>query len=108
MELLAGGRDADVFAFDDGLVLRRYRDGRSAAAESSVGPARLGGLGGLVRAYLATFAGAVPPSYTDRLDEAVALRRRDPNMGQAELAALPDAVRLARAVVEPRGTCQAG
>ncbi|WP_206674077.1 phosphotransferase [Pseudactinotalea suaedae] len=33
MQILAGGRDADVFGYGDGLVLRRYRDGRSAEAE---------------------------------------------------------------------------
>jgi len=36
MELLAGGRDADVFAYGDGLVLRRYRDGRSVEAEGAL------------------------------------------------------------------------
>ncbi|MEU2198944.1 phosphotransferase [Isoptericola sp. NPDC019482] len=30
MELIAAGRDADVFALDDRRVLRRYRDGRPA------------------------------------------------------------------------------
>jgi len=33
MQILAGGRDADVFSYGDGLVLRRYRDGRCAEAE---------------------------------------------------------------------------
>ncbi|GAB3168301.1 phosphotransferase [Myceligenerans halotolerans] len=66
------------------------------AAESPVEPARLDDL---VRSYLGTFAAAVPPSYTDRLDEAVARRRLDPNVGPAELAALDDAARLARDVV---------
>lgn len=36
MELLAGGRDADVFAHSEGLVLRRYRDGRSVEAEGDL------------------------------------------------------------------------
>ena len=36
MDLLAAGRDSDVFAYADGLVLRRYRDGRSAAGEVAV------------------------------------------------------------------------
>ena len=36
MDLLAAGRDSDVFAFADGLVLRRYRDGRSAEGEAAV------------------------------------------------------------------------
>ncbi len=36
MDLLAAGRDSDVFAYGDGLVLRRYRDGRSAAGEVAV------------------------------------------------------------------------
>lgn len=36
MDLLAGGRDADVFACGDGLVLRRYRDGRSVEAEAAL------------------------------------------------------------------------
>lgn len=36
MELLAGGRDADVFRYGDGMVLRRYRDGRSAEAEGAL------------------------------------------------------------------------
>ena len=36
MQLLARGRDSDVFAYSDGLVLRRYRDGRSAEGEGAV------------------------------------------------------------------------
>lgn len=36
VELLAAGRDADVFALDDHRVLRRYRDGRSAQREAGV------------------------------------------------------------------------
>lgn len=36
MRFLAGGRDADVFHHADGLVLRRYRDGRSAVPESAL------------------------------------------------------------------------
>lgn len=36
MQLLAAGRDSDVFAYADGLVLRRYRDGRSAEGEAAV------------------------------------------------------------------------
>jgi len=36
VDLLAAGRDSDVFAYADGLVLRRYRDGRSAAGEVAV------------------------------------------------------------------------
>jgi aminoglycoside phosphotransferase (APT) family kinase protein len=35
MELIASGRDSDVFAYADGLVLRRYRDGRSAEGEAA-------------------------------------------------------------------------
>lgn len=35
MELLAGGRDADVFLLDGDRELRRCRDGRSAAAQAS-------------------------------------------------------------------------
>jgi aminoglycoside phosphotransferase (APT) family kinase protein len=36
MELIASGRDSDVFAYADGLVLRRYRDGRSAEREAAI------------------------------------------------------------------------
>lgn len=36
MDLLARGRDADVYRHRDGLVLRRYRDGRSAEAEGAL------------------------------------------------------------------------
>jgi aminoglycoside phosphotransferase (APT) family kinase protein len=36
MELLASGRDAEVFTYADGLVLRRYRDGRPAGAEAEL------------------------------------------------------------------------
>lgn len=36
MEVLASGRDAVVFQYDSGLVLRRYRDGRSVASEAGV------------------------------------------------------------------------
>jgi aminoglycoside phosphotransferase (APT) family kinase protein len=35
MELIASGRDSDVFGYADGLVLRRYRDGRSAEGEAA-------------------------------------------------------------------------
>ena len=35
MDLLASGRDSDVYAYADGLVLRRYRDGRSAVGEAT-------------------------------------------------------------------------
>jgi aminoglycoside phosphotransferase (APT) family kinase protein len=34
--LIASGRDADIFAYGDGLVLRRSRAGRSMAAEATV------------------------------------------------------------------------
>jgi aminoglycoside phosphotransferase (APT) family kinase protein len=44
VELLGTGRDADVFSYDDGLVLRRNRDGRSAEREAAV-MARLAYLG---------------------------------------------------------------
>ncbi|WP_346385650.1 phosphotransferase [Nocardioides sp.] len=33
---LASGRDSDVYGYAEGLVLRRYRDGRSAADEATV------------------------------------------------------------------------
>ncbi len=36
MELLASGRDCDIFDLGDGTVLRRQRDGRSLAAEAAV------------------------------------------------------------------------
>jgi aminoglycoside phosphotransferase (APT) family kinase protein len=35
VELIAAGRDADVYAYADGVVLRRYRDGRSAEQEAA-------------------------------------------------------------------------
>ena len=35
MKLLASGRDSDVYEYADGLVLRRYRDGRSARGEAA-------------------------------------------------------------------------
>lgn len=44
MELLGTGRDADVFAYGDGLVLRRNRDGRSSEPEAAL-MVRLAGLG---------------------------------------------------------------
>jgi aminoglycoside phosphotransferase (APT) family kinase protein len=34
MRMLASGRDADVFAYGDDLILRRYRDGRPAGREA--------------------------------------------------------------------------
>lgn len=34
MRILASGRDADVYAYGEGLILRRYRDGRSARREA--------------------------------------------------------------------------
>jgi Ser/Thr protein kinase RdoA (MazF antagonist) len=34
--MIAAGRDADVFAIDDGRVLRRYRDGGDVAVEAAV------------------------------------------------------------------------
>src|SRR6478752_1182890 len=36
VELLGAGRDADVFAYGDGLVLRRNRDGRSSEREAAL------------------------------------------------------------------------
>lgn len=36
MELIASGRDADVYAYAEGLVLRRYRDGRPAGEEAEL------------------------------------------------------------------------
>lgn len=36
MQLLASGRDADVYEYGDGLVLRRYRDGRDARTEADL------------------------------------------------------------------------
>jgi len=36
MELLASGRDADIFAYAPGLVLRRARDGRSLESEARI------------------------------------------------------------------------
>jgi aminoglycoside phosphotransferase (APT) family kinase protein len=36
VDLLAAGRDSDVYVYADGLVLRRYRDGRSAEGEAAV------------------------------------------------------------------------
>jgi aminoglycoside phosphotransferase (APT) family kinase protein len=35
MQLLASGRDSEVYLYGEGLVLRRYRDGRSAEAEAA-------------------------------------------------------------------------
>ena len=35
MQLIASGRDSDVFGYADGLVLRRYRDGRPAEGEAA-------------------------------------------------------------------------
>jgi aminoglycoside phosphotransferase (APT) family kinase protein len=35
VKVLASGRDADVYAYDEKLVLRRYRDGRSAEREAA-------------------------------------------------------------------------
>jgi hypothetical protein len=43
-ELLGRGRSADVHAFGEGLVLRRYRDGHDATGEADL-MARLAGLG---------------------------------------------------------------
>ncbi|WP_329122682.1 phosphotransferase [Streptomyces sp. NBC_01465] len=37
-DLLGSGRNADVYALDEGWVLRRYRDGMDATAEASVMP----------------------------------------------------------------------
>ncbi len=36
VELIASGRDADVWALDDERVLRRYRDGRDMDREASI------------------------------------------------------------------------
>ncbi|MEP9381172.1 phosphotransferase [Nocardioides cheoyonin] len=36
MELIGSGRDANVYAYAEGLVLRRYRDGRPAGEEAEV------------------------------------------------------------------------
>jgi Ser/Thr protein kinase RdoA (MazF antagonist) len=64
MELFASGRDADVFAHEPDTILRRYRDGRSAAAEAEV----LGQLHALGYPVPAIRAAAGPDLVLERID----------------------------------------
>jgi hypothetical protein len=126
---LASGRDADVWALDDGRVLRRYRHGGDAGPEAAV-MARVGAAGYPVpRVYAAEGTDMVlerldgetmldamvggrfgltagahllvfqeradPPAHAELL-HVLGMRRRNPTMTPAELAALDDAAALVR------------
>jgi aminoglycoside phosphotransferase (APT) family kinase protein len=74
MDLLASGRDADIFVLDAARVLRRYRDGRPADAEAEV-----------IRAVHA--AGFPAPEVFDVDGPAIVMERlTGPTLGQAMLA----------------------
>jgi len=68
---LASGRTADVFAVDEGRVLRRYRDGRDATAEAQV------------MAYLDDSGFPVPKVYAINGGDLVLERLAGPTMLQA-------------------------
>ena len=91
MELLAGGRDADVFAYGDGLVLRRYRDGRSVEAEGAL-MRELARLGYPVPAVTSANGPDLVMDLVDGPPMAVQLLRGDldPAAGGALLARLHD------------------
>jgi len=74
MDLLATGRDADVFALGDDRVLRRYRDGGDVAVEAAV------------MTYLAGHGFPVPEVYEAAGPDLVMTRLSGPTM----LAALRD------------------
>ena len=71
---LASGRDADVFALDDGRVLRRYRAGGDVAAEAAV------------MAYVADLGFPAPAVHEARGTDLVLERLDGPTMLAALLA----------------------
>lgn len=91
METLAGGRDADVFRYADGLVLRRYRDGRSAEAEGRL-MRELAGLGYPVPAVESVAGADLVMEHVDGPTMAMQLLRGDlgPTEGGTLLAGLHD------------------
>jgi aminoglycoside phosphotransferase (APT) family kinase protein len=70
----AAGREADVFALDDGRVLRRYRDGSDATREAAV------------MAYVHDRGYPVPVTYSAEGPEIVMERLDGPTMAQALIA----------------------
>jgi aminoglycoside phosphotransferase (APT) family kinase protein len=64
VELLGTGRDADVFAYGDGLVLRRNRDGRSSEREAAL----MGTLADLGYPLPRVHSAAGPDIVMDRVD----------------------------------------
>jgi tRNA A-37 threonylcarbamoyl transferase component Bud32 len=97
MELIASGRDSDVYAYADGLVLRRYRDGRSAEGEA----ATLRAVAELGYPVPVVHEASGPDIVMERVDGPTlteALRRQDPYQSGTELAALSRAVDLTASV----------
>ena len=76
-EPFAAGREADVFALDDGRVLRRYRTGADATGEAEV------------MAYAAGLGFPVPEVYSADGPDLVMERLDGPTMAQALMAGLP-------------------
>jgi aminoglycoside phosphotransferase (APT) family kinase protein len=82
---LASGRDSDVYGYADGLVLRRYRDGRSAEAEA----ATIRGLGELGYPVPAVHSSAGPDIVMERVDgPTLADALQSGSLGVAEAARL--------------------
>lgn len=91
LELLASGRDADVFALDDHRVLRRDRRGRSPAAEAAV------------MEHAAAHGYPVPRVHSVRGPDLVMERLHGRTMLAALLAGEVDAASAARTLADLQG-----
>ncbi|WP_412539952.1 phosphotransferase [Longispora sp. K20-0274] len=81
MELLASGRDADVYAIDRDRVLRRYKGNRNSAGEKTI------------MARLHTLGFPVPRVYSARQRDLIMERLYGPTMVEALVARDLDAAR---------------
>jgi aminoglycoside phosphotransferase (APT) family kinase protein len=93
VELLAAGRDCDVFDYGDGLVLRRHRDGRPATTEAALLD-RLHGLGFPVPAMVSVDGPAIIMERIDgpHLAEAMLVGAMTLDEGADVLARLHDSL----------------
>jgi hypothetical protein len=101
VELIASGRDADVWALDAERVLRRYRNGRDMDREASVMRHAAAHVGGLVdvpaataRELLEALLRVTGPADPVQLQAAVAGRTANPTLSAAEKSNLPTAAAL--------------
>lgn len=88
MEPFARGRDADVFALNDGRVLRRYRDGGSVEAEATT------------MAYVAGHGYPVPTVFEAAGADLVMERLVGPTLLSATLTGRVDTTSAARTLAE--------